>query len=384
MADFNPQAEAEIPASFDEMSPMEIEAFMQMLDLPQITAIEGQPMHALADILGLLDDDELRYAVDMHNPAALNFDTDAATREELITEASARLASPTIHEVSMLDMGPSMRETYVNIMKQGIFEFAKDSEDFDETRSLLDALAMMMTVFPFEHEGKLTYVVPTEIQASFQRVIDDDFLTFAAENDMVYDYVDAATNLYGVIEVADLAKIIESHNPQELTGGPADEFLKNVISYGQFWSYYEEEGVVAHELFAEEQGLGKQYALELMEFARKIPRYIPSKEEFLKYASPDYYEDNFEADLLAELLDGFFSDTEVNIQECVLFVQDCARQGMRPEVLIETLFEDYLPGPFGNEAQANLAIKQIVKLVNTTRAWADNGRTLAEAEQLRK
>lgn len=373
-----------MPLNLGDLSEEDMNAIMQMFEASQLNLIEAEPMSDLMGILALLDDEELRYAIDMHIMPPEEFDTDAASGDELIAEAFRRLTQPRVHERTMFDMGPGMRETYLKIMETGRFEYEEGESEPTEERSLLDAIAVMLVAFPFLHDGKITYIIPDEIRATLQTVIDDGFLEFAAQNDLVYEYIDAATNLYGVIKLDDLAQIIESQNPGAFEEAPIQEFLHNVADYAQLWAYFEEDGVIAHEIFSNEGGLGKNYALELMQFASKLPRFVPEKEELLKYVDPQYYEENFEADLLAELIDGFFPNEKVGTRECVLFVQECARQGMRPEILIETLFEEYLPGPFANEAQANLAIKQIVKLVNTTRAWADNGRTLAEAEMILK
>lgn len=370
--------------NLDSLSEEDMSSLMQMLEASQLNLIEAEPVSDLPSILALLDDEELRYAIDMHIIAGEEFDADAASGEELIAEAVRRLTQPRVHERTMFDMGPGMRETYLNLMEKGRFEFEEGNGEPSEERSLLDAIAMMLVAFPFLHDGKVTYVIPDEIRATLQTVIDDGFLDFAAQNDLIYEYLDAATNLYGVIKLEDLAKIVEKQNPGIFEGEPVEEFLHNVADYAQLWAYFEEDGVVAHEIFSDQGGLGKNYAIELMQFASKLPRYVPGKEELLKYVDPQYYEENFEAVLLAELIEGFFPGQKVGVRECVLFVQECARQGMRPEILIETLFEEYLPGPFANDAQADLVIKQIVKLVNTTRAWADNGRTLAEAEALLK
>ena len=370
--------------NLESISEEDMNALMQMLEASQLNLIEAEPVCDLPGILAMLDDEELRYAIDMHIIAGEEFDADAASGEELVTEAVRRLTQPRVHERAMFDMGPGMRETYLKLMEAGRFEFEEGDSEPTEERSLLDAISMMLVAFPFLHDGKITYVIPDEIRSTLQSVIDDGFLEFAAQNDLIYEYLDAATNLYGVIKLVDLAKIIEKQNADTFKDEPIEELLHNVADYAQLWAYFEEEGVIAHEIFSEEGGLGKGYAIELMQFASKLPRFIPSKEELLKYVDPQYYEENFEAELLGELIEGFFPGEKVNTRECVLFVQECARQGMRPEILIETLFEEYLPGPFANDAQANLAIKQIIKLVNTTRAWADNGRTLAEAEALLK
>lgn len=391
--DFEPEDDffddIELPEELAEqlafMSEEQRAELFRMLDSAAIPVLETEPVDGLKDILAMLEDEELKLACEMHGFAFADFDVERASREELEDQALLLLGGPSVHERAMFDMGPSMRDEYVEIMRSPRFAFPLEGDAeqaFAHLRGLLDALASMMLVFPFVHGGEMTYVVPPEVRRGCEIAIEDGFLEFAAEKDLVFQYIDAAVNLYGAIALDDLVAIVDKQNPAGFDGSPTKGFLLDVIEGEQLWAYFEDAGLLAHEIFRDDAGLGYEYARELAAHAQAVPRYMPEKEAFLAYANPNYFDENFEAELLQELLVGFFPDNAVAMEDTVLYVQDCARQGIRNEVLIETLLEDFLPGPFANDAQANLVIKQLAKLVRSTRCWACNGRTPAEVDLL--
>ncbi len=386
MPDLDPEAIAEYIA---QLSEDELDQLMSMIEgstMANVAAIEGKPRTALADILQLLEDDELKLICEMHGLHLEPFDVERAPREKLEERAALLLTHPSLQEATMLDMPQSVRDDYLEIMRTGSYAFPLEGS-YEESenahlRGLLDALASMMIVFPFAHEASLSYIVPIEIRESCESVATEAFFERAAEIDLIYQYIDAAINLYGGIQFDELSGIIDRHIPEGLKHGDARAYVQDIVEREGVWAYFEDEGIVAHEIFHDAAGLGYGFVRELLSHAATKPRYIPGKQEFLAYADPNYFEENFEAELLTELLAGFFSEPLEHMEDTVAYVQECARQGVRNKVLIETLFEEFLPGPFANEAQANLAVKQVAKLVHTTRTWACNGHTPEEIARI--
>lgn len=376
----------EVAAQIALMSDDEIEQLVNMIEGSGLAALDSKPLTSLADILQILEDDELMLICEMYGLHFEPYDLEAASRVELEDRAAFLLTHPVIQEITMLDMSPSIRADYLEIMREGVFSFAPEGEDEENPharlRGLLDALSSMMLAFPFAQKDAFTYVVPDEIRKSCEDVIAEGFLDYAAENDLVYQYIDAAVNLYGVIRLTDLVEIIDRHGAVSFSAAEVEELILSLLASEGVWAYFENEGFVAHEIFLDGAGLGLTFAQELHAHASSVSRHIPEKDLFLAHANPGFFEENFEAELLTELLAGFFPEAATTMGDTVAFVQECARQGVRNDVLIETLFEEFLPGPFANEAQANLAIKQAAKLVQTTRAWACNGRTPAEVDKM--
>lgn len=351
--------------------------------------IEGEPTFDLAAILRQLDPEDARYAIDMH--AFISIDSDALSGDELIAKATDVLSRPIMHEMTLIDLDPAFRKGYTAVMEQRRFDFPDKPEPESSLEShffqgLLASLASASIVFAFRHEGTLTYVVPDGVKEGFDKAIEDDILKFCEEVDLVHEYLSAAVNLYGIISVDDLAHIMMKLDPQTFYDeqGTRDHLLR-IEEDGESWPYFAEEELIANDLFADEAegGLGKELAFELARFARRIPRYVPNRETFLCYADPDFFEPNFEADLLKELLDGFFPGYDKENEEALAFVQASAREGMRSDVITETLAEDLLPEKLVNENQRSLLAKQVAQVVNTTRNWGANGRTDQEASSLR-
>lgn len=376
----------ELAAQIAQLSEEDLDRLMSMMEGSGLAAIDASPLTALDDILQILEDDELKLICEIHGLSFERCDLETASRSELEDRAAFFLTHPVIQEITMLDMSPSIRADYLEIMRVGVFTFAPEGEDEENPhahlRGLLDALSSMMLVFPFAQKDAFTYVVPDEIRKSCEKVVAEGFLDYAAENDLVYQYIDAAVNLYGVIRLTDLVEIIDKHEAVSFSAAEVEEHILNLLAGEGVWAYFEDEGLIAHEIFLDGAGLGLSFAQELYAHASSVSRYVPEKDLFLAHANPGFFEENFEAELLTELLAGFFPEAADTMGDTVTFVQECARQGVRNDVLIETLFEEFLPSPFANEAQANLAIKQAAKLVQTTRAWACNGRTPVEVDKM--
>lgn len=350
-----------------------------------VTTIEAEPPANLDGILALLDDDELRFFIDLQ--AYEGLDTDAATREDLEKLVKNILGDPLLQQDLMLDLDGFFRQQYDELIRTGSITFVDGDEDGPNPalRGFLDALSFMMVVFPFRHGDKLTYLFPEEVQAAYEKAADEEFLGALAKVDIARNYVEATTNLYGVVAKSDIVDLIMKHdhegNPLAETVDYANDLIYDAISNIGLWPEFDMPNgvtVIAHPLFSDVDGLGQEFALELMNVASRTPRYQPSTEELLRYVDPHFHEDNFEAELLLELLMTYFPDHEAENAEAVAFVQECARQGMKNEILIETIFEEFLPEPFANDAQAHLVIKQIAKLVNTTRTWGYNGHAPCE------
>lgn len=378
---------------------------MPQLGLAQLVGVEGEPVYTLAEIFALLEDEEVKLAIESYDPSEEeDLGLDQLSREELIARAVEVMSSPDIHVMNLRSLQSDMREDYLWIVEEGVYECSADAaaarldflinaEDEQEIANMvreieraatIEALAGEMIVFPFLHDGLITFVMPNEIREACKSIATEEFLTYVAEVEQIIAYIDAATNLYGVIAVEDLIDLIATYEP-DMSASDAAAHVVEILEVDRLWPHSVENGFVSHELFRDGTGLGEQMAYELLSVASNTPRYQPDRETFLDYANPDFDEENFEADLLFELLVDLFpeyDDPEAAYQ-VVQFVQQCARQGMRNEIIIETLFEDMLPQPLANEGQASLLIKQIAKLVHTTRSWPFSGHTPEEAESLK-
>jgi len=367
-----------------------------------LTGIEAQPVFTLPEALALLEDEELMLAIELYDLSdEAELGLEALDREQLLARATEALSNPAIHEINLRSIPTISREHYLWLAREGVYEHPLDQAAEDMRRILeaddeaeiqrivsnmergatIEALAGEMLVFPFVHDGLVTFVMPNEIREACLSVATEEFLAYAEAVELATAYIDAATNLYGVIAVEDVIDLMAAYEP-DIDAAAAADLVVEALEVNQLWPRSVENGFVAHELFREGVGLGEQMAFELLSIAAETPRYQPDRETFLSYAYPDFDEENFEAELLYELLVDLYPDSDVDEAfQMVQFVQQCARQGMRNEIIVESLFEDMLPQPLANEGQASLLIKQIAKLVHTTRTWAFNGHSPEEVEQ---
>ena len=362
---------------------------------PQYPLIEGEPVDDLRAILRQLDEEDLRFTIDMLD--LRNIDSDALSGEDLVEQTANTLCSLATHEEILINMNPTFREEYLRIMEKGRYTVAEDvtpsnPADHAQFTSVIGAAAAMSVAFAFAHDGLTTFVIPDEVRHAFNRAVEGGILDFCEEVDLVHEYLFAATNLYGAIAVEDLANIMMKLDPQVFAEkrGTLDHILR-IVEFDDVLPYFEAEdeeaeeagkGIVANSLFEESGGLGRELACDLVRFARQVPRFLPTRATLLKYACPDYFEPNFEVELLTELLEGFFPGQADVCAQAISFVQSAAREGIKEDVIIETLAQDILPEPLKNDGQANLLIKQVIKVVNTTRSWGANGHTNQEMEAL--
>lgn len=372
------------------------------IDFAEMVGIEGEPVRALRDILALLEDEELMLATELYAMDEELPELEGLSREELIDCAFEALTSPDIHVLNLRSLQADVRDDYLWIMEEGLYEcsanaaaerlekltLAESEESFAATlreierAATVEALAGEMMVFPFLHDDMVSFVVPDEIREACKSVATEEFLDYVKEVELVVSYIDAATNLYGVIAVEDVIDLIAAYEPN-FDAATAASHVVDILEIDKLWPHFASGGIIAHPLFSEGTGLGEAMAADLLAAAAKVPRYQPERDDFLAYAYPDYDEENFEAELLYELLSDLYPDHDTDQAfEIVQFVQQCGRQGMRNEVIIDSLFEDLLPEPLANEGQASLLIKQLAKVVHTTRTWGLNGHTPEEAEKL--
>ncbi len=368
-----------------------------------LMALNSRPCFTLAEILPMLSDEELMLAIELYDmDEEEDLELESLSRAELIARATKALTDPAIHEANLLSLPYNSREHYLWLKEEGEYRHPLDqaeiylqrlmvTEDdeeatriieFMERETTMEALASEMLVFPFVYEGMLSYVMPHEVRDACDKIATEEFLEYAENLELASEYIDAATNLYGAVAIEDIIDIMAAYEPN-IDATTAAELIVESIEVNKLWPHSVENGFVAHPLFNESIGLGVQMAFDLLKTASKTPRYQPEPPIFLNYAFHDFEEENFEADLLYELLVDLYPEHDKDdCYEMVQFVQQCARQGMRSEIIVEAMFKEILPGPLANEAQSSLLIKQLAKLMHTTRTWTLNGRSPAEVEEI--
>ena len=114
---------------------------------------------------------------------------------------------------------------------------------------------------------------------------------------MIHAYAMAAVNLYGVIPQGDLIRLFNTQNGKKITEEELFSVLIRHISLGCGYALWEE--YLVNDAF---EANNYQDVPDLLKRIGDKPRYIPPKQEFLKYADPDYYEQVPEAALMRHYL----------------------------------------------------------------------------------
>jgi len=196
---------------------------------------------------------------------------------------------------------------------------------------------------------------------------------------LLFDYVIALTNLYGVV---DKEKVIEIYNMQnEPKSKVADvEFLmknnKDILRK----NYVEVEGCYfAHEaLFV----IKDDFEQLLREKAGK-PYYIPEKEILLRYKDDEYYEETAQTKKMYRFLEKYVYAYNVNSVEDVFYeVLGHCQMEIQPIEIIQDL--ERIGVKFPTKKELIEALNLITDFYNNTRLWANNGFTPAELLEFEK
>jgi hypothetical protein len=193
---------------------------------------------------------------------------------------------------------------------------------------------------------------------------------------VIYTYIQAMVNLYGIIHKEKVVEIINKQNNYQISLDDLrliekDERTRNIETYiGIKDEYFVSALIMAFENFDEvmRQKAGKPY-------------YIPEKEELLKYADLEYFEINEQFEAVWRFLRIRFwrksraDELALEIQRYCKSADSLANIGY--------LFEnrDY---KIKSEKEVSVLMELIMELANNTRIPENNGFTPNEMEEIRR
>lgn len=215
--------------------------------------------------------------------------------------------------------------------------------------------------------GKEVYTVPEEVRAAYRELAAEGFCTRKERADLIHTYAMAASNLYGVIPQGDLIRIFNTQNGKKITEEELFSVLIRHISLE--CGYVLWEGYLVNDAF---EGNEFRDVPDLLERIGDKPRYIPPKQELLKYADPDYYEREPEAALMRHYL---LRDAELEpdlADEVLSELHFAIVLEAKPQHLLNIL-RDYEVALPGDHVQIVLDI--LTGMANSTRLWSNNGFT---------
>ena len=220
----------------------------------------------------------------------------------------------------------------------------------------------------------LVVTVPTEISEVFHQLEWEGYTERKARYDLLDSYAMAAVHLYGAISQPDLVDIFNRQNSQPTTEEELFPALLRHVAVDAPYCFWEEY-IVCGEF--EENDF--EDVRDLMRQCGGKPRYIPEKDELLRYADWSYYERTPQMDALTAFLMNEGHQSRRDAEEIAGEIQYACviEAGMEQ---IYDILSDYDMELDGSAVGAFVKVMMSVK--NNTRLWANKGHTPNELAAL--
>jgi len=195
-------------------------------------------------------------------------------------------------------------------------------------------------------------------------------------------YAFAAINLYGVIKLDDFLLVFNNYENDVLTKEEAIPLLELLSSIDEVDLSFRR-NILANGYFFLEENRDFKEAKDLIIIQSNKPRYLPSKEEFLKYEDDNYVEPmkpllDLEKFIIANKLVEIKRPDDIRYD--VLEIHD--------QIILGNRMSDYMKYirqrgyEFKDEIQVNLFAGLVMNLHNQTRMYDNNGFTPIELREL--
>ncbi|MHB1485562.1 MAG: YecA family protein [Saccharofermentanales bacterium] len=185
-------------------------------------------------------------------------------------------------------------------------------------------------------------------------------------------YAKAAVNLYGIISRKDFIDIFNEQNLDQTTEDEIYILLLPLVIKNGWYCFYKE--YIVHYMFFSDF----DYADYLLKQQMDKPRYMPEKDEFLKYITEDYVDNNHWWNVRCFMLDifGYCKKTSEGYEEVKNYITygDGIRE-MGPILDRHKLV-------FNSEKHLQEFIDLIMIAKNNTRIWENNGYTPSELHEV--
>ena len=233
-----------------------------------------------------------------------------------------------------------------------------------------DALQESGLLQVFRNGDAFCCVVPDEVREVCHALENDGFVKRKKRADLLHTYAVAAANLYGVIPLHDLLALFNSQNKVPA----AMEELRSVVSaHSQgdcvylLWEEY-----LVHSAFRENNF---EDVPDLLAQIGEKPRYVPERQELLRYQDPEYYEETLQTKALRQYL---CERLDLDRDLAALLVAEfynLLTVDAKPQHLFQ-LFDEYRI----QLAEENFATLSdlIAAMSYHTRRWSHNGHTPKE------
>lgn len=218
-----------------------------------------------------------------------------------------------------------------------------------------------------------TAVMPCEIQKQVKKVNTPQFREERERFDLIVQYARACVNLYGCIPLAEFIALFNAQNEQLLDENEVYETLLAYITEDSAFFLWDEL------LLSSFVALGDSSDVKaFLKITDGKPRYIPEKEELLKYSDDFYYAQTIYTERLKNYLQSVCKN-EIQAENTMNEISFCALIGMGMGEVMEIMEDAEVI--FRNRKDVENFTDIIMNLMNNTRQWLNKGYTPVERRE---
>lgn len=222
----------------------------------------------------------------------------------------------------------------------------------------------------YNYYSHVYFIVPREIRHMYEELEKDGFPERKERCDLLNDFACAAINLYGVISQDDFVEIFNGYNDQNTDVDELFDALIRFVALNSgyvFWGEY----IVSDE-FEEDDYEDVEYFVNT---AAAIPRYLPERDEFLKYSDRFYVEKTPQLDKLRYYISRHISSDEDLTEDIV----DGSYFLARREAETQEYFDFFKENDLSLDGSKKKLLSTLIRdLSDNSRTWLNNGHTPAE------
>ncbi len=226
------------------------------------------------------------------------------------------------------------------------------------------------TIQIFHYDNKQYIVVPEEIKSIYRNIVDKNFLKTKSHYNMIERYAIAAANLYKIISYDDLASIYNSQNKDQTDAKDLFDILSKHHFSGKGYCLFEK-----HIISEDYESLTPENLDDFDEITNDIPRYVPKKEELLKYMDERYYEITPEILALKDFIKKIVTEDEELIESYLENIVFFFRDEEDPQDIFKAIKSFGLDVSYNHIHSLG---RHLADVANSTRFWSRKGHTLNE------
>ena len=226
-------------------------------------------------------------------------------------------------------------------------------------------------IFSFYDENRVFFTVPDEIKEIYSNIDKKCFDKMHNRYILVYKYISALNNLYGVFKREKLIEIFNCQNDEKLTIEEFTAIYNKFLSRQQIFYYYNE--YIINDYFEYDDF----HKVELLlEKTANIPYHIPDKNDISKYADDSYFEMTPQLMVLKD----YIINNMCSNEELIGYLVDDIELLCSMEEPIQNIIYEFERRNifFKNMDQLNYIMPLIADVHNNVRTWSNRGHTYTE------